>query len=148
MLSGLLYNPNVTYTSGSAVISSFDDTEIWTSIRDVPASTDGSNSPIGINASIYWIDSATTIQLLEENNPSFLEDLPTSIDTLLLKKQVAALLAPKDDFKIYVNDYGLGTFQSEDHVFEANSSVKIIEHPQMLVTQFEGWGCKHQSSVK
>jgi len=65
LFSDLIYDPNEPYLSGSAVVVSLEDGEIYTASQDVPAASDGSNGPNGANASTYWGDSTTTTQKFE-----------------------------------------------------------------------------------
>jgi hypothetical protein len=94
VFADLIYDPTKSYTSGSAVVVSLEDGEIYTATQDVPASTDGSNGPNGANASTYWGDSASTTEQFEDNNPTFLNDLPSDIDTAALSTAVAQLTNP------------------------------------------------------
>lgn len=94
LLSGLVYDPNKSYPVKSAVMISLDDGEIYTSNQEVPASADGRNGPNGSNASTYWSDSTTTTQKFEEDNPTFLAEIPSDINTTALSQAVADLTNP------------------------------------------------------
>jgi hypothetical protein len=94
VFADLVYDPDKSYSSGSAVVISLEDGEIYTSNQDVPAAADGSNGPNGANASTYWGDSTTTTQTFEQNNPTFLDSLPNDINTTTLSTQVAELTNP------------------------------------------------------
>ena len=94
LLGGLVYDPNKTYAAGSAVMISVSDGEIYTSKIEVPAAADGSNGPNGANADTYWGDSTTTTNQFSADNPTFLNDLPTDINTTELSKQVGSLTNP------------------------------------------------------
>ena len=94
VFADLIYEPTQRYTSGSAVVVSLEDGEIYTASQDVPPAEDGSNGPNGANASTYWGDSASTTQQFEDNNPTFLNDLPSDIDTAELSTAVAQLTNP------------------------------------------------------
>ena len=94
VFADLIYDPTKSYTNGSAVVISLEDGEIYTASLDVPAASDGSNGPNGANASTYWGDSSTTTQQFERNNPTFLDDLPSNIDTAKLSTAVAQLTNP------------------------------------------------------
>ncbi len=94
VFADLIYDPTKSYSSGSAVVVSLEDGEIYTASQDVPAADDGSNGPNGANASTYWGDSASTTEQFEENNPSFLNDLPSDINTTELSTAVAQLTDP------------------------------------------------------
>ena len=97
----LVYNPDTPYSAGSAVMISLEDGEIYTSIIDVPAAADGSNGPNGANASTYWSDSNKTTETFEEQNPTFLNDIPSDINTTALSAQVAALANPGNSLSNY-----------------------------------------------
>ena len=94
IFENLFYNSGTTYSSGSAVMISLEDGEIYTSIIDVPAAADGSNGPSGANSSTYWSDSTTTTQKFENDNPTFLTELPSDINTTALSEAVAELINP------------------------------------------------------
>lgn len=94
LLSGLVYDPNKSYPVKSAVMISLEDGEIYTSNQEVPASADGSNGPSGANSSTYWSDSTTTTQKFENDNPTFLTELPSDINTTALSEAVAELINP------------------------------------------------------
>jgi hypothetical protein len=97
VFADLIYDPTKSYTNGSAVVISLEDGEIYTASQDVPAAADGSNGPNGANASTYWGDSSTTTQQFEANNPTFLNDLPSDINTTELSTSVADLTNPTSD---------------------------------------------------
>lgn len=93
LLNKLVYNPNTNYPVGQAVMLSSEDSEIYTSKKDVPAAADGSNAPLGVNdiANGYWGDSASTTDDLVDRNPGFFEQLPQDINTTELSLAVADL---------------------------------------------------------
>ena len=109
MFADLVYDPDKSYSSGSAVVISLEDGEIYTSNQDVPAAADGSNGPNGANASTYWGDSTTTTQTFEQNNPTFLDSLPNDINSTTLSTQVAELTNPSSsaNFVCKLNWFGL-----------------------------------------
>jgi hypothetical protein len=94
LLGGLVYDPTKTYAAKSAVMISVSDGEIYTSKITVPAAADGSNGPNGANAATYWGDSTLTTNQFKADNPKFLDELPTDIDTTELSKQVGSLTNP------------------------------------------------------
>ena len=93
-LGGLVYDPTKSYAAKSTVMISVSDGEIYTSTKEVPAAADGSNGPNGANAATYWGDSTTTTNQFVADNPTFLNDLPTDINTTELSKEVGALTNP------------------------------------------------------
>ena len=101
LLSGLVYDPNKSYPVKSAVMISLDDGEIYTSSQEVPAASDGSNGPNGANASTYWSDSTTTTQKFEQDNPTFLTEIPSDINTTALSQAVADLTNPGNSLSNY-----------------------------------------------
>jgi len=110
----LIYDPTKSYTNGSAVVISLEDGEIYTASLDVPAASDGSNGPNGANASTYWGDSSTTTQQFESNNPTFLDDLPSDINTTSLSTQVGKLTNPSSSLRSLLDavDMGNGWYSS------------------------------------
>jgi hypothetical protein len=107
VFADLIYDPTQSYTSGSAVVVSLEDGEIYTASQDVPAAADGSNNPkTGANKDTYWGDSASTTQQFEDNNPTFLNDLPSDIDTAELSTAVAQLTNPSTSRIVSVNVRG------------------------------------------
>ena len=53
-----VYDPNKEYQAESVVMISLDDTEIYTSNKEVPPAIDGSNGPANRETNGYWDDSA------------------------------------------------------------------------------------------
>ena len=90
----LIYDPLKSYASGSVVVISLEDGEIYTSKVEVPAAADGRNGPNGINASSYWGDFTTTTNQFVADNPTFLNDWPNDIDTTELIKMYGNLANP------------------------------------------------------
>ncbi len=84
LLAHLIYDSSKSYSVHSAVLISLEDGEIYTSVEEVPATTDGSNAPNGINGSTYWKNSAETTTSFESTNRDYLNSLPTNIDSSLL----------------------------------------------------------------
>jgi hypothetical protein len=99
LFTNLIYDSNKSYPAGSAVLIDLEDGEIYTAILDVPAAADGSNGPSGANASIYWKDSASTTENFSNNNPNFLNNLPSDIDTKSLSQKVSELANPSSPTK-------------------------------------------------
>jgi|GEM_PF-2020365 uncharacterized repeat protein (TIGR02543 family) len=99
VFADLIYDPKKSYPAGSAVLIDLEDGEIYTAILDVPAAADGSNGPSGANASIYWKDSASTTENFSNNNPNFLNNLPSDIDTKSLSQKVSELANPSSPTK-------------------------------------------------
>ena len=128
VFADLIYDPTKSYTNGSAVVISLEDGEIYTASQDVPAAADGSNGPNGANASTYWGDSSTTTQQFEANNPTFLNDLPSDIDTAELSTAVAQLTNPSSSRIVSVNVRGTIGAGNDKRImgFRLNGSASVL----------------------
>ena len=97
LLADLIYDSSKSYSAGNAVLISLEDGDIYTSTKEVPAATDDSNAPNGINGSTYWKNSEETVTSFESTNSDYLNSLAFDIDTNLLSQEVAALVTPTSD---------------------------------------------------
>ena len=140
VFADLIYDPTKSYSSGSAVVVSLEDGEIYTASQDVPAAADGSNGPNGANASVYWGDSASTTQQFEENNPTFLNDLPSDIDTAELSTAVAQLTNPisSSNFTVTAQD-SIGGSVIGAGTFEENTTITLQAIPSNDGYLFSNW---------
>ncbi len=139
VFADLIYDPTKSYSSGSAVVVSLEDGEIYTASQDVPAAADGSNGPNGANASTYWGDSASITQQFEENNPTFLTDLPSDIDTETLSTQVAALTTPSFiSFTVTIQS-SIGGDVLGAGTYEDNTTISLQAIPSNEGYLFSNW---------
>ena len=140
LLGGLVYDPTKTYAAKSAVMISVSDGEIYTSKIEVPAAADGSNGPNGANAATYWGDSSMTTNQFFADNPTFLNDLPTDIDTTELSKQVGALTNPTtSNFVVTVSSVTGGFIPSGGGTYGEGSTATITAIPIHEGYIFSGW---------